>query len=588
MTKHSHNKEKNTFDYIVVGAGTAGCLIAKNLAQANVLNKSTLCIEAGENRNNDPLVLFPFRPTLDRPGINFTNVIDDPTTTKIYQSITTLIPSEGLYINGDDRVRLSFGRCIGGSSTHNLLLAVHGSPNYHQELINYTGTGWEDFVDIYRAIEKYAGAPNNPTNNCRGQNGAIDIAQQFLIQRLQNPFTEFLQRISALAGVPFLFDYNDCVNTGISPFLQGFVRLENQEIIRSYSGNEYLGPNVINQVTGEGLGLWKKLQVLTQRTINRILFEGEDSNCPKAVGVEVIFEGKQIERYYAKKKVILSAGSLNDPLILQRSGIGPLDVLQNAGIQPLIINEQVGKNLKTHIGPAMILQIDRSVRPDAYGDWTAFLDIGPNGVNVGGNVRRVQLVVTSGFSVVNPAFIPALDLDFDRFIYLTIVAWNLKPESSGQINIVSDDPLTEPKLDPQLFQTNGALNNDIKVAQQSILFIKSVVDSLNASLGSQVYNIVFPETADINPANPSLLNRYITGGLSVTDHAVGTCRINGVNSSGVVDNRLNVLNTRNLICADLSVLPIIPDGNTAFPAYFVGGKLVESLSCVNFNNENPF
>jgi choline dehydrogenase len=185
--------------------------------------------------------------------------------------------------------------------------------------------------------------------------------------------------------------------------------------------------------------------------------------------------------------------------------------------------------------------------------------------------------------------IAALNLDTTTYNYFTLICWNILPESRGSVNIVSTDPLTPPELDASFYQTNGTLNSDINVAIQSIFFINSVVNSLNTTIGSNVYNIVYPKAADIDIVNPNKLIPYILGELSVTDHPSGTCKMDAYNTTAsVVNDRLFVRGVDGLMCADLSIYPLIPDGNTCMGAYFVGGKATEFLTGLTYNNANPF
>lgn len=581
-------KEIRKYDYIVIGTGTAGCLIAKNLAQNNRGNSWTLCIEAGENLNNDPLVTQPFAPTPDRPNtINLLNATDDPSTSYTFGSISTTIPSANLTLNKDNRVRFRVGRALGGSSAKNLLLTVHPSPLYYEELVNtYTDSGWENFEQIDRAIETYIGATNPGGGECRGQNGAIKVSQSVLPEGPNNISPEFPEKMAEIAGIPLVVDYNDCQNTCIFKSSQRFTKIVNGTVIRSFAGNEYLGEEIINQLTGQGINRWKKLRLLTKTTVLKILFHRSCSGELTAKGVRVLEKG-QTKDYFADK-VILSAGAIHNPAILQLSGIGPQKVLQDADINPVLLNENVGKNFIDHFGPVIVIQIAKNIRPSVTVGFGGFVQINPAGVEYGGERRTVQFITVAGINSISPAFIPALNLDTTAFNYFTLICFIIKPISRGTVNVISNDPNAFPKIDAGFYNTNGQLNSDINVSQQAILYIKNVVDSLNADLGSEVYKIVFPTTEDIIPGDPSLLNRYITGEISVADHPTGTCKMDKDISTSVVDDRLRVRGVENLYCADMSIYPIIPDGNTCYPAYHAGGQLTEFLTGIDYNNELPF
>ena len=579
-----HCKEKS-WDYIVVGAGSAGCLVAKNLAQTG---KSVLCLEAGENRSESPLIKYPFLPTEGRPGINLTNATDDPRTAFVYQSITTAIPQENFTINKDSRIRFRVGRVVGGGSAKNLLSAVRGSPEYHEDLIkNYTNDGWTNYTEIYQAIETYTGNQNTNPQNCRGDNGLIHVRQVPPPAEIpESTYPEFPEMMATVAGVQLVNDYNDCQNAVVSKTNQQFLKQEGNLLVRSFSGNEYFGSNVLDQKTGKGKRKWKSLKLITGATVSKLLFKKcNGTNISK--GVCVVRKG--CYTHYRSKKVILCAGAINDAAILQRSGIGPKVIMDNLKIDPIYINENVGSNLLDHVGPSITIQVDKSIRPVLQVGFQAYLDIGPTGVVFGGSRRTVQFITLAGLSNLDPSYVKILNIDTSKYNYFTFLCWNLNPVSKGKINIVSKDPLTYPEVDPKFYKSSeNTLNEDILISQQAILYIKKVVDQLNVQIGSNAYKIIYPLESDIDSSNPSKLNDYI-GNLSVTDHPSGTCSMNSVDlSKAVVDDKLRLIGVKGVRIADTSIFPIIPDGNTCMPAYFAGGKLVEFETGKVYDNNNPF
>ena len=165
-----------------------------------------------------------------------------------------------------------------------------------------------------------------------------------------------------------------------------------------------------------------------------------------------------------------------------------------------------------------------------------------------------------------------------------MLSWNLRPQSRGSVKATSLDPAA--RVD---FKFNAYQNaDDLAVARNAIFLAKRMVDNLNATFGPGTYKIVYPLEADIDEGDPAKLDGYIRGSPQVTDHPCGTCQFDDQNPNvAVCDSKLNVLGVQRLKQADLSVFPLIADGNTCLPAYIVGVKVVELITGLSFGKENP-
>lgn len=583
-----------TFDWIIVGAGPAGSIIAKNLAQDDRGDKTVLVLEAGEDQSDNPFVINPFSPTPGRPGINLTNAGDDVTTAfTLVSTVNTLAAQNppaliNRGINQTSDTHFHVGRMIGGGSGKNFLNAVRGSPEYHEDLAeNWTDGGWTNWRDLYKSIERYVGQSQNPST--RGTQGEIFISRgtQGLLPAPGFVESDFAAAALAITGIPMVTDYNADVNTNTFYGGQQFIRFGQGPPTRSYAGNTYLGSDKIDE-DGMGIGKWSKLRVSTKHTVTRLVFDEETPT--RIAGVEAIANGEVVKRFMAREGVILSAGAIFNPPILQRSGIGPAAVLEPLNIPVRINNPNVGQHLLSHYGPVVVIETDRPkvggvTAAPAVG---AYLDITENGVQFNGTRRHVQMQALNGASPL------VQDIEVTPgWSAFSFICWIMKQQSEGTIQVKSTDPLQYPENTTNMFiQRNGpdwsdtTPTTDMGKAINFMKFVRDLVNTMNAQLGGVHYRLLYPRPDDF--VDDVQLAIAVTQAISMTDHATGTCRMGKANDdTRVVDDHLKVLGTDNLYCCDLSVLPLIPDGNTCLGAYLVGAKLTEFLTGATLSEVNP-
>lgn len=581
-------------DYIIVGAGTAGTLLAKNLSQSDRGNKNVLLLESGEFVNDDPLYTSPFSPTISRPSINLLNATDDPKGADTFTSTAATL-ADGTNLNTDGRIRFRVGRAVGGGSAKNLLLVVHPSPDYNEALVQHTDSGWGDLVDIYRSIETYNGTLNDGGGDCRGTNGAIQVTRGAPTPSPAPDSMEedFKDSVKSLLNVDGVTDYNDCVNTCTFYGAQRFITSGGPPV-RSFGGNAYLGPDVVDKSSGCGINKWKKIHVKTKSSVSRILFD-TTKQPPRAIGVEVVIDGKVCKKYYARCEVILCGGAIHNPAILQRSGLGPKEVLDDSGVNSLINNPNIGTNLLSHYGPVVVIETNRNFSNGNSPNTGAFLDIDSNGATDGSR-RRLQVLTLNGVNGSVAPAVPLMNFSPERPNVFSMLLWNLTQESSGRVYIAGSDSQMFPRIDINCYINrpnnnvfaDSTVGKDFGAAQQYYLFMKNMIEEMNLTTGAESYKIVWPPQSEIDPLNLDKLTPYISSAVSMTDHATGTCRMGKCdNHNKVVDDRLRVVGVKGLRCADLSILPIIPDGNTCYGAYAVGAKCFEFLTGVSLNNTNP-
>lgn len=539
------DKSKNVYDVIIVGAGTAGAVAAKRITDSNRC-LSVLVLEAGTNENENPMSKTPFvfQPELGTIGL-FAGAVNPKTS-------DVLVNDQFQGSNFDPQIYdFHGGRGWGGASNHNYLFAIRPSPQYADEVGKIAGPAWNStrFNEILKEMETY----NGPSNPNRGTEGPWHIAQVGPVQNITNILLQEMKNQSPEdAGVPIALDYNANVNRILTPLSQNF--LENDYFTRTHAGTAFLGPDVVNQHTGRGKKC-RRLNIVSNAFVNKVLFCHK-----KAKAVEVVVNGKTVI-YKARKRIILSAGAMRTPGILERSGVGDFNLLSKLGVRDLVYNnDQVGENFQNHVGPSAIY----TVNPDLY-------EGGPNalfnglmkllpGTTPNGQDRRIQILTSAGLGIPgngqNNALFTALDVPLDGSNTYSSNGWNLQPTSRGSIHIVNPNPETNPSIKPNFLSTD----EDKEIARASLKLMKRVEQNIDPNVQ---FDLKYPPPSAF--ASDELLDQYAASLLSITDHMAGTASL-----GTVVDEKLFVKGVRNLMVADNSVWPIIPDCNTALSAALVG------------------
>ena len=550
---HPLGSKKNPYDYVIVGLGTAGAPLAKFLSDDP--KKTVFVLETGLNRRNDPLV-DGFGPAAQAPIF-----ADDPKYhwARIANIANLAQPSASAVTAYQD------GLLWGGSSGHNYGLAVRGAPATYNLWATESGNpqwAYNNVLPAMLQLEKFNEGPASyPIDTAqRGTQGPLDITQG----TVQNPANGFLTAFATATNSPTVDDYND-PTTGVCVTAtgeQGYASVDaSLNFHRAYSVTAFMNAGIVDD-QGNGVGK-RQLTIQSDALVDKVLFKG---TAAEAVAWNTSGDTTPDCRQttYAKK-IILSAGSVGNAAILQRSGIGDPAILNPLHIPIVVANANVGANLQTHYGPGVMIPVNFDALPPFEG-MLAFIDL--SGANLGAptGVRQFQALMFPNQGGLDPAVTQVLGLD--GVLNINVLGWNLQPGKTGTVKITTPDPAIEPELTFN-FYTDTVAPTD---ADRTVKFYKAMQNvSLLYSGSPLLYPPVGFFPAPYGPApDDSQLREAAKGVYSITNHNSGTCRMSNSMATGVVDGNLDVFGVTGLSVCDNSVAPEINTGNTAYTAYILG------------------
>lgn len=518
---------KMTYDYIIVGTGPAGAVIAKLLTDDK--KTSVLVLEAGGNDDKDrPIRDSTFAPELEEKFF------------PQYFWQGEGIPQEGL----DERaLEWTTGRLLGGGSSINGEQYVRPTSAVLREWEKVAGPLWSPLraIQRYKRMERFRGKTNNTA--AHGFRGRIDIRQA--PARPTRMARKLVSAIARATGLPQILDYNN-PRTPLGPFTR-WQLFQNPAGRRESSSTAFFSSDIMTP-GGHGVN-GRRLKLLFHSTVNRVLFSDN-----RARGVEFLKEGRCV-RAYARKKVIISAG-INSAQLLMLSGIGPAKMLKRAGIRCIFNNPDVGKSLRNHTLNFAVFAANPNDRalpsndPNALYTGGAFLP-DPSGAHP--RRRAVQLFgIGSGKG------------------RLTLGIIYLRPKSRGSIKIQNKDPLKIVLAD-EAFLTNPddmeAIKNIFKI------YVRDIASEL-ASIDPS-YRLISPTPAVIE--DDAKLEKFIKENFAHNHHQQSSLRMAPLNKRGVVDRHGNVHGVKHLMVADAQIIPFTVDGNTSASAYLIGNTIAQQL-----------
>ncbi len=521
------------YDYIIVGSGSAGSVLANRLSAKPEV--TVLLLEAGGSDR----ALFVRMPAgiarLSTPRFD-------------WQYDTAPQPA----MNGR-RMYWPRGRVLGGSSSTNAMVYMRGQAADYDRWRQLGNAGWS-YADVLPFFKK-AERNERITDAFHGRDGPLNVAERPYSNPLSHVFVEAAQQ----AGIPLNPDFNGAAQLGCGLFQ---VTQKNGE--RCSAASAYLRPAAARP----------NLTVLKNAQATRVVIENG-----RAVGIEYVRGGKR-HTAHAGKEVLLAAGAINSPQLLLLSGVGPAEELRAIGVPVTLDLPGVGKNLQDHLNVNIVRRVTRPVTLDGKSSGLAALAValqwmlfrtGPGTSNVAEAGAFVSSRRGASAPDIQFHFIPAQVVNHARTQLdghgVTLHACCLQPESRGEIRLASADPLQPPVMDPNYL----ASDHDLKILIEGIRRGRDILaaPAFKPWLGEER----LPGVAQQSDAE---LAAFVRATAETEYHPVGTCKM-GSDAMAVVDERLSVRGITGLRVIDASIMPILVSGNTNAPTIMIAEKGAEMI-----------
>lgn len=527
------------FDYIVAGAGSAGCVLANRLSDGGKYR--VLLLEAG-GRDLNPWIHVP---------VGYFKTLHNPKTDWCYKTQ----PDPGLNGRSIDWPR---GKTLGGSSSINGLLYVRGQhQDYdHWRQLGNAGWSWDDVLPYFKRSEDQ----ENGADEFHGSGGPMSVSNMRVHRDVCNALIEAAEEI----GIPRNDDSNGATQEGA-----GYFQLTARKGRRCSTAVGYINP-----ARGRD-----NLEIVTHAHVTGLLFDTAESTEVKGINFHI--KGKP---HHATLKpggeVVLSAGAIGSPQILQLSGIGPGQVLQNSNLSVRNELSGVGRNLQDHLQIRMIYEVNVPTLNDEINNIVRRTMIGMQYILARRGAMAMGASQVCIFCKTKPELeTPDIQFHFQPlsadkpgvemhpFSGITMSVCQLRPESRGHIDITSPDPDVYPEIHPN--------------------YLSDPIDQETAIAGMRVSRAL----TETNAMSPFIVEEKVPGSKAQSDedllemarnisqtiyHPTSTCKM-GRDDAAVVDERLRVHGIKRLRVADASIMPTIVSGNTNAPTIMIGEKASDMI-----------
>ena len=520
------------FDYIIIGAGSAGCVLTNRLIKSG--KYKVLLLEAG-GKDNYPWIHIPvgYFKTMHNPKTDWCFKTEPD---KTMENVSIPYPR---------------GKTLGGSSSINGLLYIRGQERDYDiwRQLGNKGWSWREVLPYFIKAEDQ----ERGKNEFHGVDGPLAVSDQ----RIHLPLLDEFQNAAEEFGIPKTKDFNTGDNLGC-----GYFQVTEKDGFRCSTSVGYLNP-IKNR---------KNLEIITHAHVKKIIFENKI-----AKSVE-FWQGDELKKVEANREIILSSGAIGSPQILQVSGIGSSEKLKNLGIEMVHNLNGVGENLHDHLMLRPIYKINglKSLNKkinSLFGNLMIGLEYifkrtGP--MTMGASQLCMFAKSDSSLELpdlqwhVQPMSMDTLGAtknhDFHAF---TPTVSNIKPTSRGHVSIVDKDSRTYAKIKQNYLSTD----NDRMIAAKGLKLTRKII------MESETFKKYSPEEyrPGININDDEELVKEASNYAQTIFHPVGTCKM-GQDEMSVVDEKLKVRGVSNLRVIDASIMPNITSGNTNAPTIMIAEK----------------
>ncbi|MDO5604555.1 MAG: choline dehydrogenase [Paracoccus sp. (in: a-proteobacteria)] len=518
-------------DYVVIGAGSAGCVLANRLSADPGVTVTLL--EAG-GRDWNPWIHVP---------VGYFRTMNNPAVDWCYRTE----PDPGL--NGR-RLDWPRGKVLGGSSSLNGLLYVRGQPQDYDRWrqMGFAGWGWDDVLPLFKRAENQ----ERGADEFHGTGGPLNVSDM----RLRRPICDAWVAAAQAEGYAFNPDYNGARQEGV-----GYFQLTTRDGRRCSSAVAYLHP----------VRKRPNLRVITHALTRRVVIEDG-----RAVAVEYSDRAGAVQRIAVRGEVVLSAGAIGSPQILMLSGIGEAGHLADHGITPLIDLPGVGRGLQDHLQARLVHTCNEPTLNDEVRSLFNKARIGLKYLLFRAGPMTMAASLATGFMRSSDA-VETPDIQFHvqpwsadspgegvhPFSAFTMSVCQLRPESRGEIRLKSADPAIYPAIHPNYLATE----TDQRTIVAGVRIARAIAG--RAPLAGKITGELRPGPGAQSDAE---LLDWVRGSATTIFHPTGTAAM-----GPVVDERLRVKGVRGLRVADCAIMPEIVSGNTNAPAIMIGEKASDML-----------
>jgi choline dehydrogenase len=532
----------DTFDFVIVGAGSAGCILANRLSENG---RYSVCIIEAGGSDRRPWIQIPigYGKTYYQKAVN-------------WMYTTQASPAM------DNRQSYwPRGKVLGGSSSINAMVFVRGNAEDFNEWADAGNSLWsyEQVLPYFKKLETYQGG----ADKYRGGSGLVHVSD---VSDQLHPLCKNYLRAGEQTGLPFNPDMNGESQEGV-----GLYQINTKHGLRMSAAKAYLHPALKRD----------NLTLISRAHVSKVLFDGK-----RASAIEFI-KGSKTQCIKATKEVILSAGAINSPQLLQLSGVGEPALLEKLKIPVVLANPNVGQHLQDHLGMDYLYRCNKPTLNDELHSWWGKLMAGIRYVFTRKGPLSLSINQGGGFIKTSPELRqPDIQLYFspvsytrapvgtrpllnpDPFSAFLIGLSNCRPQSCGQINITSADPLQAPKIEPNYLSDE----RDVETLLKGVKLLRELAKA------PALAEIIIKE---IRPGAMCQTDEQLIADIRdyawTVFHPTSTCRMGESTDMSVCNQRLQVHGIENLRVVDASAFPAVTSGNTNAPVMMLAERAADLI-----------